>query len=73
MGYEIYVTALQGSKDLKTITPKDKCVLVLGNEGAGVSDDIMRLATKTIRVKTRDIESLNVAMAGSIIMYEWQV
>ncbi len=73
MGYEIYVTALQGSVDLKTITPKDKCVLVLGNEGAGVSDDIMRLATKTIRVKTRDIESLNVAMAGSIIMYEWQV
>lgn len=73
LGYEIYVTALENAVDIKTIQPKEKCVIILGNEGSGVSQDILALATKRVKLKTKDIESLNVAMAGSIIMYEWQV
>lgn len=73
LGYEIYVTALDDSQDIKSINPKEKCVIVLGNEGSGVSEEILSLATKKVKIKTSDIESLNVAMAGSIIMYEWQV
>lgn len=73
MGYKIYVTSLQNSKDFKAIHPTDKIVLVLGNEGSGVSETIVELADEAIKLKTTDIESLNVAIAGSIIMYEWQV
>lgn len=73
LGYDVYVTALNEALDVKTVTPKEKCVIVLGNEGSGVSEEILSLATKRVKIKTKDIESLNVAMAGSIIMYEWQV
>lgn len=73
-GYTIYVTAL-GVKatELKQIQKSEKCVLVLGNEGAGVSQALINLADQLVYIHTQDIESLNVAMAGSIIMYEWQV
>lgn len=73
-GYTIFVTALnQQASEIKTIQVPEKCVLVLGNEGAGVSDQMISLSDQLVFIKTRDIESLNVAMAGSIIMYEWQV
>lgn len=73
-GYTIFTTALgqQASSIQSVIVPK-KCVLVLGNEGAGVSKEVMALSDQLVYIPTKDIESLNVAMAGSIIMYEWQV
>lgn len=73
LGYKVYVTSLKKSKDIKTINPSEKCVVVLGNEGSGVSQAIIDMADELVRIKTNDIESLNVAMAGTIIMYEWQV
>ncbi len=73
LGYKVYVTSLKKSKDIKTISPSEKCVVVLGNEGGGVSQAIIDMADELVRIKTHDIESLNVAMAGTIIMYEWQV
>lgn len=73
-GYTIFTTALNSKAiDIKNIKVPEKCVLVLGNEGAGVSDDILKQSDHWVYIKTKDIESLNVAMAGSIIMYEWQV
>jgi TrmH family RNA methyltransferase len=73
LGYKVYVTSLKKSKDIKTINPSEKCVVILGNEGSGVSQAIIDMADELVRIKTNDIESLNVAMAGTIIMYEWQV
>ncbi|MCU0105447.1 RNA methyltransferase [Acholeplasma vituli] len=73
-GYTIFATALhQKAIDIKSIQVPEKAVLVLGNEGAGVSKEILDLSDYCVFIKTKDIESLNVAMAGSIIMYEWQV
>lgn len=47
----------------------DKVLLVLGNEAHGVSQEI-REACKSISVPMRgDMESLNVAIAGGILMY----
>ncbi|MBO4412403.1 MAG: RNA methyltransferase [Clostridia bacterium] len=43
--------------------------LVLGNEGNGVSQQIRQLCNKTISIPMKNnLESLNVAVAGSIIM-----
>jgi TrmH family RNA methyltransferase len=46
--------------------------LVLGNEGAGVRGRLRDVARDTVSVPMRGAaESLNVGVAGSILMYEW--
>ncbi len=46
-------------------------VLVLGNEGAGVRPETRALADSNVAVPMRGgVESLNVGVAGSILMYE---
>lgn len=69
-GYEILATEIKGSIELKEVKPSKKYVLVLGNEAHGVSEKILSLASKKIRIDINDIESLNVAVAGAIAMYE---
>ena len=45
--------------------------LVLGNEGSGVSDDIAVLCKSSIKIPMQNnLESLNVAISGSIIMFQ---
>jgi TrmH family RNA methyltransferase len=46
-------------------------VLVLGNEGNGLSQDVKELVDGLVQIKTETVESLNVVVAGSILMYEW--
>ena len=68
-GYSIYATEIKGSKNLNEIKASCKHVLVLGNEAHGVSEKILSLASERIRIDIKDIESLNVAVAGGIAMY----
>lgn len=45
--------------------------LILGNEGNGVSKELGNLCSESISIPMQnDVESLNVAISGSIIMYE---
>lgn len=45
--------------------------LILGNEGNGITNEIKKLASKTISIPMKNnLESLNVAVAGSLIMFE---
>lgn len=50
---------------------EEKVVLVLGNEGQGISNEVKRLLDQTVTIKTKNVESLNVSVAGAILMYEW--
>ncbi|WP_162140138.1 TrmH family RNA methyltransferase [Haploplasma axanthum] len=68
LGYVIYTTDVRGTNKGKLL---DNCVLVLGNEGQGVTDQMQGLADYKLTIKTENVESLNVAIAGSILMYEW--
>lgn len=68
--YEIFATEINGSVDLSTIDKKSKHILVLGNEAHGVSEKILKIASKRVRIDIKNIESLNVAVAGAIAMYE---
>lgn len=68
--YEIFATEIKGSVDLSTIDKKSKHILVLGNEAHGVSEEILKIASKRVRIDIKNIESLNVAIAGAIAMYE---
>ena len=46
--------------------------LILGNEGEGLQDAIQQMLHQTVRLPQRGgAESLNVSIAGGILMYEW--
>lgn len=71
--YVIYATDVVGGIDVKDIKKPSKFAIVMGNEGSGVSSDIKDLADCNLHIKmNKDCESLNVAVASSILMYEMQ-
>jgi TrmH family RNA methyltransferase len=48
-----------------------RVAVVVGNEGAGVRPSVMSLARQRIAIPlTRGAESLNVAVAAGILLYE---
>ena len=65
--YQIVATGLKATKELKKLKLKNKFVLVLGNESRGVSDSVLRLANEVIKIDIKNIDSLNVSVAASII------
>lgn len=71
--YIIYGTALQNSEPLNLIDKPKKVALILGNEGSGVSTDLLAKTDKNIKIEMTGLsESLNVGVAASIVMYEFQ-
>lgn len=67
--YEILATEIKGSIPLEEVKPHNKHVLILGNEARGVRPEILEIAHKRIRIDIKEIESLNVGVAGAICMY----
>ncbi len=52
-------------------TAPEKTVLIMGNESAGVSEDLLREADAVVKIPMAgSAESLNVAAAAAILMYE---
>lgn len=71
LNYKIMVTNLNGGNDVKTIEKNDKFVIIVGNEGQGVKKDIISLSDESIYINMNSkCESLNVAVATGIILYE---
>ena len=69
-GYTVIGTDLKSSVPLSSIEKPEKFVLVLGNEARGVSKEVLNEGNENVRIEIDSIESLNVAMAGAILMYE---
>ncbi len=46
-----------------------KCGLILGNEARGVRGEVLAITDKNLVIQIGEIESLNVAVAGGILMY----
>lgn len=66
----VYGTSLQSSKYLQEFKNKDKYAIILGNEANGVKEKLLQLTDDNIKIEINNqLESLNVAVAGSIIMY----
>jgi TrmH family RNA methyltransferase len=71
-GYKIIVTALDTTKEYYDINFKEKCVILLGNESKGVSQEIQDLADMKVKIPMMGkTESLNAAVASAVIMYEY--
>ncbi len=68
--HKVYTTNVLEGIPLKKIKAEDKVAVILGNEGNGVSKELQALGLDAIYIPMQNTESLNVAIAGSIIMYE---
>lgn len=69
-GYSVYSTGLRNeSKELKEVTVYEKLALVMGNEGSGVTDEVFNLSDEIIKIDMYNIDSLNVATASAISMF----
>lgn len=70
--YHIYATSLQNAKPLSSISKMEKYVLIFGNEGKGIKDEILALSDTQVKIEMQTFESLNVAVAAGICMYYLQ-
>ena len=67
---KIIGTSLQSSINLKDIKNIDNYAILLGNEANGVKEKLLNLTDINVKIEmNKKLESLNVAVAGSIIMY----
>lgn len=69
--YTIYGTKVDNGYDVKEINNTNKFALIIGNEGTGISDNILKQCDKYLYIKmNNNCESLNAGVAASILMYE---
>ena len=70
-GYTMISTDLTAEKYVNEEDIDDKTVFVMGNEANGVSQEIKNICDKFVKIPMEStMESLNVAIASSIVMYE---
>ena len=63
-------TSLDTSKSLETLEKMDNFAIIFGNEGNGVSEDILSLCDEVIKINmSNKCESLNVSVSSGIILY----
>jgi TrmH family RNA methyltransferase len=64
-------TALQDAQSLYQTTLPPKCAWFFGNEGQGVDPDLLALARLRVFIpQVRQVESLNVAVAAGVCLFE---
>lgn len=69
--YLVLGTNVENGYDVRDIDNIDKFCLVMGNEGNGVRKEIQDMCDKNLYIKTNSkVESLNVGVACSILLYE---
>ena len=70
-GYELLVTSLEGADNLYKADLGGRIAFVMGNEAGGVSANLLERADKRVYIPMAGrAESLNVAMAAGIVMFE---
>ncbi len=67
-GFCLICGHLEGGEELPK--PGKRCLLIIGNEGNGVSDEVAALCNKYRLPMFGRAESLNASVAAGIIMYE---
>jgi tRNA G18 (ribose-2'-O)-methylase SpoU len=60
------------SKPIETASLPDRCVLAFGQEGSGLSDEIIEHCTEVLHItQYGSTRSINVGVASGIAMYKW--
>lgn len=70
-GITIYSTYLQGKNYINKIDMTKDVAIIIGNESRGISKELLELSDYTLKIPMHGkAESLNAAIAASVIMYE---
>ncbi len=69
-GKKLYAAFMEGSVSIQDADLKANAAVVIGNEGNGVSQELAEASEKLFIPMDGKTESLNAAIAGTIIMYE---
>ena len=68
--HQILGTNVRIGKDVATVELKPNLALILGNEARGMCEEANNFTDDNLFIKMHNTESLNVSVAGSILMYE---
>lgn len=69
----VFGTALHhDSVELSDLQIPAEFAVIIGNEGQGISNDILNLCSTLVHIEMHTFESLNAAIAGSIVLYKFQ-
>lgn len=69
-GFTVWGSTLRRAQNYANVKPHPKTAVIVGNEGAGVADEIIELADELVKIPIYGkAESLNVAIAAAILMY----
>lgn len=69
-GVTVYGAALEGSSDYREVEFSEKTAIVIGNEGNGISGNVLNAVNEKIRIPMKgQIESLNAAVSAAILLY----
>lgn len=70
-GFKVISSFLHTDKDFYDLDLKENVIIVVGNEGNGISDEIIELSDTLVKLPMPgDAESLNASIAAAIMMYE---
>jgi TrmH family RNA methyltransferase len=70
-GFKLVTSSLDTDKNFYDIDLKEKVIISVGNEGNGISEEIYEISDLKIKIPMPGgAESLNAAVAASIMMYE---
>ena len=65
-------TSLQSEQYIEQVNISSPFIIVLGNEGQGISQENLSLCDVVTKIDMSNIDSLNVAIAGGIMLYEFK-
>ena len=72
-GKSLAVTCFEGAQDYGLCDLSHDTAITIGNEGGGVSQELINMADKKVKIPMYgNIDSLNASVAAGIIMYESQ-
>ncbi len=72
-GWQIVATLPQAKADYWDLDLTQPTLFLLGNEGAGLSEQLIELSTHQVKIPLQPgVESLNVAIAAALMLYEYQ-
>ncbi len=72
-GWQIYLLDKgSGSRPFRDISPSDKDIIIVGNEANGISQDLLTMGFRLLRIdpagSSTGVESLNASVAAAIMM-----
>ncbi len=70
-GIKLIATDTTSKKDFFAIEYKKPCAILVGNEGAGLSDEILKASDEIVKIPMPGrAESLNVGVSTAVVLYE---